>query len=181
MNSKSSRFSRFVNLTDPTPNRSAPYSTFTYYGANVYAYLVHQYGDWIDLISIQLYESYSDALYEIKCNGNNASEYLFQYVYNLISSDEVFFVNFTEDAEIGLSGQNVALPLQKLVLGFGNGWTRRNDKSVYISPDQVNIAWRQLHAASPSKLPRGFMFWTINTEGEDDLYLAKDLHEILQS
>lgn len=180
LNIKSSRFSRYVNLTDPTANRPAPYSTFTYYGSNVYAYLVQQYGDWIDLISIQFYESYSEASYKIKHDGNTASDYLFNYIDELVSNNESFYVNFTEDADVGLSAQTISLPLQKLVFGFGNGWTRNSEKIAYISPDQVNITWERLYAISPSMLPRGFMFWTINAEGENDVFLAKELHKILQ-
>ena len=178
MNINSSRFSRYVNLTDPTGNRPAPYSTFSFYGSNVYAYLVQQYGDWIDLISIQFYESYSVASYKMKHDGNTASDYLLDYIDELLSSNESFYVNFTEDVEVGLSAQNVSLPLQKLVFGFGNGWALNSDKIAYISSDQVNLTWHQL---LPSKQPRGFMFWTINSEGENGVFLAKELHQILQS
>jgi hypothetical protein len=181
MNIKSSHFSRYVNLTDPTANRPAPYSTFTYYGSNVYAYLVQQYGDWIDLISIQFYESYSEASYKIKHDGNAASDYLLEYIDDLVSSNESFYVNFTEDLEVGLSAQNVSLPLGKLVFGFGNGWARTSDRIAYISSDQVNITWRRLSQISPTKRPRGFMFWTINSEGENGIFLAKELYGILQS
>jgi hypothetical protein len=181
MNINSSRFSRYVNLTNPTTNRPAPYNTFTYYGSNVYAYLVQQYGDWIDLISIQFYESYSEASFKMQHDGYKASDYLLKYIDELFLSNESFYVNFTEDLDIGLTAQNVSLPLQKLVFGFGNGWASRNEKIVYISSDQINMTWQQLHAMSPSKLPRGFMFWTINAEGENGVFLAKDLSNILQS
>jgi hypothetical protein len=181
LNIKSSRFSRYVNLTDPTANRPTPYSTFTYYGANVYVYLLQQYGDWIDLVLLQFYESYSEASYKIEHDGYSASDYLFEYIDDLVSSNESFFVNFTEDLEVGLSAQNVSLPLQKLVFGFGNGWARNSDRIAYISSDQVNITWKRLCEISPSMQPRGFMFWTINDEGEHGIFLAKELHQILQS
>jgi beta-glucosidase len=168
-----------VNLTDPTANRPAPYSTFTYYGSNVYAYLLQQYGNWIDLISIQFYESYSEASYKMKHDGNSASDYLVKYIDELVSSNESFYVNFTEDLEVGLSAQNVSLPLQKLVLGFGNGWASNSNRIAFISPSQVNITWQRLNETSPSRVPRGFMFWTIDTEGENGIFLAKALHAIL--
>ena len=114
-------------------------------------------------------------------DGYNASDYLLKYIDELFLSNESFYVNFTEDLETGLTAQNVSLPLQKLIFGFGNGWASRSDKIVYISSDQINMTWQQLHAMSPSKLPRGFMFWTINAEGENGVFLAKDLSNILQS
>jgi hypothetical protein len=179
LNINSSRFSRFVNLTDPTRRRE-PYSKFSYYGMNVYAYLVHQYGDWIDLISIQFYESYSLAAYKITQDGLNASDYLVRYIEGLVSNNQSFFVNFTEDTELGLPDQHVSLPLRKLVFGLGNGWAANDDKTIYISPSQLNATWQQLHAKPQSQYPRGFMFWTINLEGENGIYLANDLHKILQ-
>jgi hypothetical protein len=147
----------------------------------VYAYLVQQYGLWIDLISIQFYESYSRATYAIKVGHLNASDYLLQYVEQLVSKNETFLVDFTSDPELGLSAQNVLIPLQKLVLGLGNGWVGRNDKTVYISPDQVNSTWHHLIAKAYRTLPRGFMFWTIDEEGENGIYLAKDLSSILRT
>jgi hypothetical protein len=176
----SSRFSRYVNLTDPT-HHGPPYGDFSYFGSNVYAYLVTQYGLWIDLISIQFYESYSRAAYAINVVGMNASDYLLGYVDTLIRGNASYFVNFTSDLELGLAAQNISIPLKKLVLGFGNGWTGHNDKTVYISSDQLNSTWRQLIAKPQSHLPRGFMFWTINSEGENGIYMAKDLHNILQT
>jgi len=174
----SSDFSRYVNLTDHSP-RPPPYNTFSYFGANVYAYLVQKYGDWIDLISIQFYESYSRASYSIKVAHINASDYLFQYVERLVNENESFLVNFTSDCELGLTAQHIRLPLKKLVLGLGNGWVGQNDKTVFISSDQINTTWHQLIAKQQFNLPRGFMFWTIDSEGENDIYLAKDLYSIL--
>jgi hypothetical protein len=110
----------------------------------------------------------------------NASDYLFQYVEQLVSKNESFLVDFTSDPELGLKKQKVSLPLQKLILGLGNGWVGHNDKTVYISPDQVNATWQQLAAKHHRNLPRGFMFWTIDEEGENGIYLAKNLSAILR-
>jgi hypothetical protein len=178
LNINSTRFSRFVNLTDPT-RRCEPYSTFSYYGMNVYAYLVHRYGDWIDLISIQFYESYSQAAYAINQDGMNGSDYLYLFVESLLASNQSFFVNFAEDTELELRSQNVSLPLQKLVFGLGNGWAGRDNKTIFISSNQLNETWHRLNSKAQSHVPRGFMFWTIDLEGENDIYMAKDLYQIL--
>jgi hypothetical protein len=53
-----SNFSRFVNLTDPVRSWHAE---FSYFGANVYAYILSKCGEYIDFVSIQFYESYSKA------------------------------------------------------------------------------------------------------------------------
>jgi hypothetical protein len=104
---------------------------------------------------------------------------LLQYIEQLVSKNEMFLVNFMSDPELGLSAQNVLIPLQKLVLGLGNSWVGRNDKTVY--PDQVNSTWHQLIGKAYRTLPRGFMFWTIDEEGENGIYLAKDLSSILRT
>jgi hypothetical protein len=53
-----SRFSRYVTLTD---QHRQWHGEFQYFGANVYAYLLAKSGHCIDLISVQLNESYSRA------------------------------------------------------------------------------------------------------------------------
>jgi hypothetical protein len=169
-------FSRFVNLTDNTRNWHAD---FSYFGANVYAYILHKYGHWIDLISIQFYESYSKAGEAIYRFGLNPSEYLVSYIDELVQNQFTWFVNFTEDAEIDLIEGRVSLPLAKLVFGFANGWatTSSNDKAVFFCRRQIEIAWKSLEIQNT--LPRGFMFWTINEEGRNGILYARDLSRIL--
>jgi len=89
-------------------------------------------------------------------------------------------VDFSQDPDVGMGGQNVSLPLNKLVFGLGNGWTSvdhkmSDKKALYISPAEAEIAWKALGQACP----RGFMFWTIDLEGMNDINLARDLSKIL--
>jgi hypothetical protein len=167
-------FSRFVNLTD----HRGFHDDFSYFGANAYAYLLEKFGEFIDLIPVQFYESYSRASQAVNQRGFSPSAYLIWYVETLLLNNETFFVDFSDDPESGLSSVNVILPLSKLVLGFGNGWAG-NEKSLFFPTEEVQIAWMSL--IKRKMQPRGFMFWTIDQEGENGVVLAPDLHRILST
>lgn len=171
-----SQFSRFVNLTHPTQEW---HSEFSYYGTNVYAYLLAKYQDSIDLVMIQLYESYSRALYEIKEYGISPSEYLETFLAEHAARGEAYWVQFEQDPLVGLKSQQVSVPLSKLVIGLANGWAMgANKKSIFISPADCGVAYKAL-AVNNNTLPRGFMFWTINDEGDHGMYMAKGLNQFL--
>jgi len=78
----SSKFSRYVNLTD---DERQWHSEFSYFGANVYAYVLHKYGHWVDFVSLQFYESYSKAAQAVYYDGIAPSNYLQRYVEDLIA------------------------------------------------------------------------------------------------
>jgi hypothetical protein len=168
------RFSRYVNLTD---EHRQWHSEFRYFGTNVYAYLLAKFDDCIDLISVQLYESYSRAAQAVH-QGIQPGKYLEQYVERLLVNDFKFFVDFADDSLVDLSGVNVTVPLSKLVFGLANGWVdTNNDKNLFISPEQVQTAWGALK--EKDLLPRGFMFWTIDEEGRNGVNLAQGLNKVL--
>ena len=176
----SSSFSRFVNLTDQREWQKA--QDFHYYGANVYAYILQKFGPYIDLVSIQFYESYSKAAEAVYHEGISARDYLVSFVEALMDREETMFVNFYDDPEssVRMLPQNVSLPLEKLVFGLGNGWTSidsGDEKALYISPEDLETAWIRL--SRQRSLPRGFMFWTIDEEGRRGIFLAKELRKIL--
>lgn len=169
-------FSRFVNETGKVRSWHAD---FSYFGSNVYAYLLHQFGDYIDLVSIQFYESYSRAAEDILGpKALPAGEYLREYVLRLHRNGESFPVNFSTDADLHLADSNISLPVSKLILGFGNGWVDAV-KNVYISPSDIQWAWSSIKADNANAIPRGLMFWSIDDEGKASLYLAKALSDIL--
>ena len=146
----------------------------------MYAYVLKQYGEWIDLVSIQFYESYSRAAQAIYANKVKPSHYLIGYVQQLTLTNQSFWVDFSQDPAVSVTPGNVSLPLSKLVLGFANGWAKdNNDKVVYIPPSEVNAAWHFLK--ENQLLPRGFMFWTIDEEGSNEVNLARDLGMILNA
>ena len=107
------KFSRYVNL----PYEDDWHPEFTYHGANLYAYILAKWQDAIDLISIQLYESFSHAAYSINHLGKSPSVWLVDYVIALQSNDEGFYVNFDTDDDIDLGRTFVNVPMEKLVIG----------------------------------------------------------------
>lgn len=180
MNFDNSHFSRYVNLTE-TDRPWHP--EFHYFGVNVYSYLLARYGTYIDFISMQLYESYSLAAMAVYHQKIAPESYLISYIQDLvIQQHSKYFVDFSQDKELEMEGQYVELPLSKLIIGFANGWAAdiNNVKHVYISPEQVDVAYKALKASSFGDLtPRGFMFWTIEEEGTNGVHLAQGLSKVL--
>jgi len=152
------------------------HADFSYYGPNVYAYVLAKYGQWIDFCSIQLYESYSRAAYAITQQGETPDAYLTRFVREHVERKETFGVQFQDDPSTGIRNQLVSLPLSKFVIGLANGWAT-TDKAIFISPADVAKAVVQLRIAGME--PRGFMFWTINEEGTNGINMAKGLHHAL--
>jgi chitinase len=170
------KFSRYVNLTEP----SRPWhSEFHYFGANVYAYVVAKYGDYIDFISLQFYESYSRAAMSLNHNGMSQDSYLELYVNELVEKGQSYLVNFDEDPTLNFSSRQVSVPLSKLVFGFANGWASNGeDKVAFFDPEKIRIAYRNLSESGIA--PRGFMFWVIGEEGSNGVFYTRALNKILQ-
>lgn len=172
---QSSKFSQYVNLTDPDRDW---HSDFEYFGANVYAYVLAEYGDSIDLIVVQFYESYARAAMEIHHHKTLPEWYLSDYIQDLFNKKQQYFVDFGSVPELGLNSKNVPVPLSKLVWGFGNGWIdKTDDKHIYFPPECIMAAYQDL--VDWMMTPRGMMFWSIAAEGKDGLYYAKELNDIL--
>jgi len=177
LNMNNSNFSRYVNIS--IPNRSW-HSDFHYFGS----YLLDKYGMYIDLISIQLYESWSDAGMSIYHDGVNGSDYLYNFVHGLVVNNESYYVEFDQDTTLDMKVQNVSVPLSKLVIGLANGWAINNNpdsssyhKALYISGKECEVAYKRL--LNDHRVPRGFMYWTIEERGKNDVYLAKDIGQFL--
>lgn len=179
----SGHFSRYVNLTEPDRQW---HPEFHYFGANVYSYLLLKFADYIDFVSIQFYESYSKAGMSLLQDKITPAEYLKRYIETAKDHDGSlsFVVDFSDDHEVDIMNkQTIRLPLSKLVFGFANGWADddESDKTLYVTPQQINAAWKALE--SNRKLPRGLMFWTINEEGEvsNGVSFARELSQILNN
>ena len=179
----SSKFSRYVNLTDAEREW---HSSFHYFGQNVYAYILQKYGDSIDFVSVQFYESYSRASMAVHHSGMSPAEYLVGYMEKLFLNDDMVDVDFSTDQDdsVNILSHRVSLPRKKLVFGLANGWassfsSEGQDKTLYISAEQLEFAWTRL--SRQGLLPRGFMFWTIDEEGNRGIFLASDLRKILDS
>jgi len=181
LNFSSSNFSRYVNLTDPVRGW---HGDFHYYGNNVYAYLLANYGDCcIDLVSVQMYESYSDAAMAVYDGGMAAGDYLVGFVRDLANRNQTFVVDFSGDPELGHAGARpVGMPLSKLVIGLANGWAAEEagDKIFYASGAECREAYLELRGSGTRDLtPRGFMFWTIEERGAGEVYLGREIGEFL--
>ncbi len=169
-------FSRFVNLTYPEPW----HQDFEYHGRNVYAYVLAKWEDAIDFVLIQFYESYSHAAYQISNRGMDPSLFLWEYNLQLETQGGGLTVNFEDDPSLCLKSQHVALPFDKLVFGFANGWALNadtGDKHIFFDAFCVKGAYRKLLLTG--RQPRGFGFWVIEEEGKHGVEYAKDLNEIL--
>jgi beta-glucosidase len=180
LNINNQNFSRFLNLTYPTRTW---HPEFHYFGSNVYAYILAKYGEFIDLVSIQLYESYSDAAMAVYHGHTSAEKYLFDYIQGLANQHFQFYVDFSQDTLLNMQGQFVPLPLDKLVIGLANGWALNKvnkEKVLYISADQCKDAYDKSQESPDGDLaPRGFMLWTMEERGVNDVYLAKGLGNFL--
>lgn len=189
LNFDSSGFTQSVNITQDR----GWHDDFSYFGNNIYAYTLYKYGTYIDLVSIQLYESYSNAAMSIYHDGNTAEDYIYNYIYNIAHvNKQSFLVNFTQDLQLegtmGSSSVRVPMELNKLVIGLANGWAfnnntlNNNNKTVYISPMECQRAYNRLINSVHGDLsPRGFMFWTIDSEGSNGVYMARGISNFLHT
>ena len=175
-----SNFSRYVNLTVPERRW---HNEFNYFGCNVYAYLLAKCGDCIDLISLQLYESFSDAAMSVFFDGMAADDYLFSFVWDhVVIRDQSVYIDFSQDPSLEMQGQKVEIPLSKLVLGLANGWALNSDqnKTLYVSSTECEEAYLKLKESKHGDLtPRGFMFWTIEERGSREVYLARGIGKFI--
>lgn len=178
LDTQNSRFSRSVNLLDLERKW---HEDFHYFGSNVYAYLLAKYGDCLDIISVQFYESYSRAAMSIYGSDQmSAASYFQMYVKDLASKDFSAFVEFENDPSSKLLNQWVPIPLSKLVFGFANGWALdTNGKALFVQETDMDMAYQNLREAKLD--PRGFMFWVIGEEGKNGVQYASSLNKILKT
>jgi hypothetical protein len=137
-----STFSRRVNWTET----DRPWhDEFHYFGANVYAYLLAKYGEYIYFVCIELYESYSRAAMSLLHYDMTPEAYLEFYVKELVQMGQTYLMNFDDDPDAKLSSQRVSSPLKKLVFGFVNGWALdTGGKAVFFEPEKIQIAYQIL-------------------------------------
>jgi chitinase len=149
LNFNTSHFSRYVNLTVPGRRWHAEVA---YFGSNVYAFLLAKYGDYVDLVSVQLYESYSDAAMSVYHNEVHAEEYLYSLVRNIAIENQSFYVDFSQDHELKVKfpSRFVKMELSKFVIGLANGWAMNDDipfdqrKTLFVSADDCFRAYNRL-------------------------------------
>ena len=117
-------------------------------------------------------------------DGISPQDYLYNYIQGLAKNQFQFYVDFSQDASLNMTAKYVLLPLHKLTIGLANGWAineGNRDKTLYISPEQCQEAYDRLRNVGDEDLtPRGFMFWTIEDRGRNDVYLARGLSRIIR-
>ena len=176
LDTTTNRFSRFVNLTYPNDDW---HRDFQYHGWNVYAYIMAKYGEFIDFVFVQFYESYSHALYQTEKMGMSQSDFLVQYMESLSNNGFGYNVNFEDDDTIDLKNQFVNLPLSKIVFGFANGWGVGSEKAIFFIPSEVKKAYTVLQRMNLE--PRGCGYWVVEEEGKSGVTLTRDLNAIINA
>jgi len=155
-------------------NPSVPdwHQDFPYHGRNAYAYLLAEYGtENFDLVTLQLYEGWSRANYEITKKGVAPSEYVRSLVRSM---DEGWKVTFPD-----LGEKKVSVPASKLIIGLANGWAKDSEgKFLFIQPSDLATGT----AATRSDLQhRGYGFWNIGDEGTGEVHLARGLNAFMNT
>ena len=156
---------------------------FSYAGRSVYAALLALAPPaTFDLVSIQLYESWSLAACALYARQQPASTYLAGLVKAM---DAGWKVGFDREPSLGLANATVRVPARTLVLGVANGWTRagKDSKALFVPPDELGAAWKAMVLR-----PRGFMFWDAADEGhgarpgiDPPVYMARGLNAFLHT
>jgi chitinase len=178
------------SLLHPYPEWK-PYVTFNYHGHNGYAFLLAKYGqtmlssgskeDTFDLVSIQVYESYTHMLYNTTKAHQTNADYLTKWIPRMLDG---WYIDFASDPSFGIPSQTISIKKNALCIGIANGWAD-NVRNVLIMPDEASQAYSALKATGQE--PRGFVFWAVELEGEvpkgqkEPLYLAAGLNEFLHT
>lgn len=155
---------------------------FKYHGRNVYAYLLSKYNNCFDFITIQLYEGYSHALYNLFYTKNiSVSEYLHNLITNIKNG---WMINYSSVPELMLESQPVSIEPRRIVIGLANGWAG-DGKFLLIYPEDLKKAY--FYMKENDIIIRGFAFWNILDEGKvsvqnkeyGPLWLARELNSII--
>lgn len=168
--------------------------TFNYHGHNGYAYLIAKYGktacvscteviDTFDIVSIQVYETYSHMDYNLTAAATlqSASNYLSHWIPRFQNG---WYVDFASDPSFGLPSQVVFIKKTALCIGLANGWAD-NTKTVLVLPAEAGLAYNALLATGME--PRGFVFWNVDSEGQvppghkDKLFMAAGINAFLHT
>lgn len=185
MDPTTSRFDHILLHTYPEWEELEP--DFHYHGHNSYAFIYSKYGllgdgsHTFDFVSIQLYEGYSHALYNISIEKVSPSAYLESYVPFVVNGWSI------DSPAIDPSTMQIKIPANRLVIGLANGWAD-NSKFLLVWPEELIGGYEALKRAGIQ--PRGFMFWDIADEGlsavaskgdERPFWMARGLNSFLHT
>jgi hypothetical protein len=170
---------------------------FAYHGRNCYAYILSRFSktilgrrrtetqteteteedcstvDTFDFVTVQLYEGYSRALYNISIEKKMSStEFLDSFVKKM---EEGWDVDFAADSDLQWPKSRVRVPREKLVIGLANGWAG-DGKFLFVPPEEIAPAFDGL----AGETPRGAAFWCIQEEGKNNVWMAAGLNSFLK-
>ncbi len=136
---------------------------FSHSGRQCYAYILARAGiETFDWISVQLYESYSPFSHDVHRRSLDPVDALMMRLHGLVA--EGYTVT---DLPLSSSSEFVVkIPMEKIVMGIGNGWVE-GLKFCKVEPSSMKSA----HDAAIVKYGQGYlgvMFWTIEEEGSTD-------------
>mmetsp|Transcript_14470 Transcript_14470/g.24114 ORF Transcript_14470/g.24114 Transcript_14470/m.24114 type:complete len:408 (-) Transcript_14470:148-1371(-) len=163
---------RFPRWWEKTDRQVVKVDTFSHAGRQCYAYVIHRAGiNSFDWVSLQLYESFSRFAYETTVVAERDGENVISAQMDAMRRRAVAgFDGF--DVELPNYGRvRIQVPPWKLVFGFANGWAD-GTKVVTVERRALNRLFVRLKTA-------GVMFWTIEEEGKNGLYLAKEVNEAI--
>lgn len=154
---------------------------FHYRGLNCYAYMYAAAPpNTFDLVTVQLYESWSRADQALLQQGRPPAEVLEQLAKSYINGWEV---DFGKNPQLRVSGRHfIKVPADKLVIGFSFGSSDGSGKMAFFWPESAGAARA---AGGASFRPRGYAYWDIQEEGtaangtETVLYMAAGLNKFL--
>jgi hypothetical protein len=126
--------------------------TFTYHGLNSYAYfLVASPPNTFDLVSVQLYESWSRADQAILQSGDPPGTYLAEWSEAITSG---FTVDFGDSLARVKGEATVLIDPTQLIVALSRGDAA--GKSAFFWPEACGEAY---NAVPASRRPRGYAFW----------------------
>jgi len=151
-----------LNLRHSSP--CAP--TFRYAGQNAYAALLAKYGsDTFDLISVQLYESWSYINCQIR-SSQNPSEALRLFINTYENGAMMNFSSISEELKIPALHRIYVQP-RKLLVGFSFGMGA--GKSIYIPPSRLSdalLGTTESCGMPKERWPRGVFFWDMELDAD---------------
>ena len=179
-----------LRLNHNHPEWTAIQPKFLYRGRNIYAYLLARYGETslsdssvtetFDFVTIQLYEGYSHALWNIRVRPEGSISPAEHITELLLSLKEGWDVNFQSCPELQLGTTTLSLDPQRVVIGLANGWAGEpENKFLFLTPQELQEVYTELIAQNLR--PRGMAFWCIAHEGDKDTYLASAISSIQNS
>jgi len=140
-------------------------------------------GDTFDFVTIQLYEGYSHAEYNISQLRTPPAEYLVSYAQQI---QQGWDIDYRVDPALNYPYvHHMAVKRSQLVIGLANGWAG-DGKFLLIYPEEVERAYEKLLQMDAA--PRGFGFWNILDEGmassrrpEEPVWMAAGLNRFLKT